>query len=78
MFFEFINILFDSFLISNKLIKPNKLFFFIVLFSLISSSIIKIPFKILDTNEKKDNEDIFDIYVKLISEIEIGNPLQKI
>ena len=78
MFFEFINILFDSFLISNKLIKPNKLFFFIVLFSLISSSIIKIAFKILDTNEKKDNEDIFDIYVKLISEIEIGNPLQKI
>ena len=73
MFFEFINILFNIFLI-----KPNKIFFSIVLFSLISSSIIKIPFKILDPNEKKDNEDIFDIYVKLISEIEIGNPLQKI
>ena len=65
-------------------IKTNKLFFlFIVIIGLINSSIIKIPFKILKlnifkTDSKERQIDNMTFYIKLISLIELGKPLQKI
>ena len=65
-------------------IKTNKLFFlFIVIIGLINSSIIKIPFKILKlnifkTDSKEKQIDNMTFYIKLISLIELGKPLQKI
>ena len=65
-------------------IKINKLFFlFTMIIGLINSSIIKIPFKILKlnifkTDSKEKSIDNMTFYIKLISLIELGKPLQKI
>ena len=61
----------------------NKLIFsFLTLICIVSPSIIKIPFKIVktifpDDNNKKMIEDM-TFYIKLISFIELGTPIQKI
>ena len=58
-------------------------FFFLVSINFISSSIIKIPFKVKKSQnfqEQSKEKSIRDMafFVKLISSIELGNPLQKI
>ena len=68
-----------------SLFKPNILFFLILIIEIyvIATSIIKIPFKIYSSEniqnegQEKSIKDM-NFFVKFISSIELGNPLQKI